>query len=288
MAQPRQGPTWHLIGHLRRKILARLPRDRFLRLLIKGCMRVGRDAGNPLRGNFVASGLREAIGHVLHSLAPDDEVRACVWFVQAKDTKTVTRLQKASYIVRAGLPDDFVKDKLNLDEDVYIKPLLKTMDELHKATHVRENTVVNSVDDVKRMLSKVLTGIDDLLATAEDSRRDVTNAIVDVMHDAVFQNLIADTIQDLDELSTHTTVDDHYIDTVEVIRMDAQTIEYAVTGQVEVELQYGSDSDVRNDIGMRMDDAYPYTATARGRIKTPMELTSEDIHLSVDNSSFYE
>jgi hypothetical protein len=35
--------------------------------------------------------------------------------VQATDTKTVTRQQRASYIVKAGLPDDFVSGTLGID-----------------------------------------------------------------------------------------------------------------------------------------------------------------------------
>jgi hypothetical protein len=70
----------------------------------------------------VASGLREATGHVLHSLAPDSEVRRCVWFKQAKDTPTVTRRQRTNYIVQAGLPDEFVKKTLRINVSDYTDP----------------------------------------------------------------------------------------------------------------------------------------------------------------------
>jgi hypothetical protein len=43
---------------------------------------------------------------------------------------------------------------------------------------------------------------------------------------------------------------------VSVTKLDSVEISYRVTGEVEVVLQYGSDSDVDNDIGFRQDDSY--------------------------------
>lgn len=88
--------------------------------------------------------------------------------------------------------------------------------------------------------------------------------------------------------SFHMIIDGHYIDAVKVHQMDAKHISYEITGQVEVELQYGPNSDVKNDIGLRHDDAYPYHATVNSVAAKPLEIGSDDIDLAVDNSSFYE
>ena len=138
------------------------------------------------------------------------------------------------------------------------------------------------------MMHDVFNGLLGMMDAAATSRQEMKRAIADVMHHAVFENLISETIQELDELSTHTLVEGHYIDTVEVSEMGATQIAYVITGQVEVELQYGSDSDVRNDIGIRKNDSYPYSATISSNAKNPMEIHSGDIVLSVDNSSFFE
>lgn len=281
-------PSWRDIRILRRAIVARVPGDRFLVTVFKGCERIGRDKGNPLRGNFVASGLREAVGHVLHSLAPDAEVRRCTWFVQAKDTKTVTRRQRAHYIVQAGLPDAFVIKTLKMDVGDYSDPLLEAIDDLNKATHVRPETIVTKGTEIRTMFHDVLSGIDGLLDAAHESREAIKEAVAGVMQDAVFETLIAETIQELDEISTHTTIDGHYLESVDVVKIGAREIGYRVTGQVEVELQYGSNSDVSNDIGYRADDAYPYVATVTCDVARPMEVRSEEIDLTVDTSSFYE
>ncbi|MFL7906086.1 hypothetical protein ACJ41P_33570 [Azospirillum argentinense] len=273
---------------LRRALQKRLPNDRFLKTVLTGCFRIGQDKENPLRGNFLASGLRELIGHVLHSLAPDKEVRACVWFVQAKDTPTVTRQQRASYIVRAGLPDNFVSNTIKIDVRKYSKPLIEVMDRLSKATHVRPDTILTKGTKIRQMVQDVLLGIDQLLQAAADSREAINKAVADVMHDAVFEKLISETIQELDELSTHTMVEGHQIEEVSVTNLDSVEISYRVTGEVEVELQYGSNSDVDNDIGFRQDDSYPYVVTVTCAVAKPMEVRADDLNVAIDNRSFFE
>ncbi len=279
--------AWEDVKAVRDDLIALVPRDHFLKKICKGAFRTGRDKANPIRGNLVASALRELATHVLHSLAPEDEVRRCVWFEQAKDTKTVTRGQRARYIVQAGLPDDFVKEKLKVDAGAMAKPLLEAMDKLHKATHVRAETVVRKGSAVREMLYEVLSELHILLEEATEARHLIKNAAATALHNAVFESMILDTIQELDELSTHTRVDGHWIEEIKVRRLDAAEIEYRVTGEVEVELQYGSNSDVANDIGMLSDDSYPYKARVVANASKPLDIDPQAIRFTVDNSSFY-
>lgn len=280
--------NWKHINELRQKLIHRFPGDKFLETLCEGAWLVARDKANPIRGNLVASALREIFGHIVHSLAPDAEVRKCTWFVQAKDTNTVTRRQKACYIVHAGLPTSFIEGDLKLVTDDCIDPLLEAFDRLNKATHVRAETIVFKGKEVRQIISSVLQGLLKLLDAAAHARADLEHVMSEVMHHAVFDSLINETIQELDELSTHTTVDGHFIDGVRVVELGAEQVVYEVTGEVEVELQYGSNSDVRNDMGARIDDSYPYKATVSSRAATPMRIRAEDVNLIVDNSSFYE
>ncbi|MGV0760248.1 hypothetical protein V6768_13120 [Tistrella mobilis] len=280
--------SWSDLKVLQSELASHLPEDYFLKTVLKGAMRVARDKKNPIRGNLLASALRELVGHILHGLAPDTEVRNCVWFVQAEDTKTVTRRQRANYIVHAGLPDNFVETKLEMHIATEITPLIDAMNDLNRSTHVRAETVVYDSREVRTMMYSVLHGLLTLLESAQESRARLTDAVSHVMRHAVFDNLISETIQELDEISTHTTVSGHEIEIVEVRSLTATQIEYTITGYVEVELQYGSNSDVRNDIGYREDDHYPYSATVISNPASPLEIRSKDINIKVDNSRFFE
>jgi hypothetical protein len=284
----KRSTTWRDVRKAQRDLLARFPHDAFLRTVLSGCIRVARDKDNPIRGNLVAAGLREAVGHVLHGLSPDAQVRNCCWFVQATDTKTVTRNQRASFIIKAGLPDDFVRDILRIDVKAYAADLIEMMNRLNASTHVRPDTILVKAGRIREMMMDVSSGLLALLDAADESRREVTRAVGAAMQDAVFMNLISESIGELDELSTHTSVDGHEIDTIEVTRLDALVIAYRVTGIVEVDLQYGSGSDMANDIGFRSDDSYPYEATVTGSASDPMTLDADDVQINVDTRSFYE
>ena len=280
--------SWDDLSALRSDLVDQFPDNGFLCQVLEGVMRVARDKGNPIRGNLVASGLREVVGHVLHTLAPDKSVRCCVWFEQAVDTNTVTRAQRAKYIMQAGLPNDFVNDILGLDVRPFVQPVLDAIKVLNKATHVRTETIIHRGQLIRGTMYDVMFGLLVLLDAAAASRNEMKRVVANVMNHAVFERLISETIQELDEISTHTVVDGHFIHTVEVIEMDATRICYVITGHVDVELQYGSDSDVRNDIGFRRDDSFPYRAAVSSDVAKPLEIHSHDIELVVDNSSFFE
>jgi uncharacterized protein (DUF2236 family) len=91
---------------------------------------------NPLRLNHFATTLRELSRVVLKRLTPDARIKACGWYVQAQGQPEITRAQRITYAVQAGLLDDFVRNTLQLDVDKMRRDLLKAVDELSKYTHI--------------------------------------------------------------------------------------------------------------------------------------------------------
>lgn len=279
---------WKEIEEGIRSLVALTEGDPFVVAVLEGALRVAKDDGNPIRGNLVASSLREILGHLLHALAPDEEVRKASWFKQATDTPSVTRRQRATFIVQGGLTDNFVSNELSVDVPSYLKELNSSLNTLNRATHVRPDTTIGKTKKTKKIFSEALMAINDLLGAAQHAREAIYEAIIDDAHTAVFENLIASTIQDLDELSTHSTVDSHYIEEITVVSLDARKIGYEINGYVEVELQYGSNSDLRNDIGFLTRESYPYCAIVSVDVSDPFDIPPDHIELKVDTSSFYE
>ena len=91
---------------------------------------------NPLRLNHFATTLRELSRIVLKRLAPDAQTKACGWYVQAQGQAGITRAQRITYAVHAGVLDGFVRNTLQLDVDKMRRDLLKAVDELSKYTHI--------------------------------------------------------------------------------------------------------------------------------------------------------
>ncbi|WP_245515519.1 hypothetical protein [Rhizobium deserti] len=90
----------------------------------------------------------------------------------------------------------------------------------------------------------------------------------------------------MDELSTHTIVDEVVADDIRVVEIGPKQIKLDVRRTVYVELNYGSGSDFRRGDGASMRDKYPFSvamAAAMTDLKPGIVGRA-----AVDNSSFFE
>ena len=169
-------------------------KGRFPWKLLKGVMRVASDKPNPIKGNLVAGRLREVIGHVsciaLRPTKTSGIARNCVWCQQAADTSTVTRRQRANYIVHPGLPNTFVEDTLKFDVRQFVQPLLDASDALSKATDVRTETIAHKGREVRAMIQEVLLGLLSLQNAAAASRDELKHVIAGLIFYTVFDSPI--------------------------------------------------------------------------------------------------
>jgi len=94
---------------------------------------------------------------------------------------------------------------------------------------------------------------------------------------------------ELDQLSTHTHLEGV---TLEKIDFDIESFEQLdnnssaqITGEVEVSLQYGSDSDMDKDFGSQVSDSFPFSA------QLVLDLQKKSIvscEYNIDTSDFFE
>jgi hypothetical protein len=75
------------------------------------------DRSNKLRFHNFAFAMRELVGHTLKRLAPDAEVRKCIWWQQKPEgvVPQVTRVERCVYATQGGLSNHYVRTKLRLD-----------------------------------------------------------------------------------------------------------------------------------------------------------------------------
>jgi hypothetical protein len=243
---------------------------------------------NPLRLNHFATTLRELSRMVLNRLAPDAEVKACGWYTQAAGQPDITRCQRITYAVQAGLLDPFVKNTLLLDVDKMRQDLLQTINTLSKYTHVQPSVFGVKGQTLDMIVAESLEAFLAFLEMIEECREAVEHTVESHARQALHQELIRSTIQELDELATHYTVDGAHIETVTIRLMGSELIHFSVTGSVDCQLQYGSSSDVRNGDGIVMDDSYPLTCDFEAPIATPLQVAVKGHTLKIDNESFYK
>lgn len=88
---------------------------------------------------------------------------------------------------------------------------------------------------------------------------EVLSKLEEAVGDAAIYSSVTETIMSIDELSTHSSLEEVYIEEVKIVEINDVDIFFLVTGSVDIGLQWGSNSDVRNDIGAVGNRSFPFS-----------------------------
>ncbi len=157
---------------------------------------------------------------------------------------------------------------------------------LNEHTHITESTFGTRKTAAKELAKQSLEFFISLFETIDECRQQVLTELESHASDAVTEELMATSVDALDEIATHHTVHGAEIEDLHIKVMDSDTLVFKAKGFVDCELQYGSDGDFSRGDGVRVDDSYPLTCELVADIATPLKLEVQKLH--VDNSSFYE
>lgn len=243
----------------------------------------------PLCFNNFSYALRELLRHVLHRLASDENVKACSWFKEDKTARGgITRAQRATYAIQGGLSDDFVVKKLGVDIAVVRKDLLDAIDVLSKHTHIEPATFGINSANTHRLASECLEATKYFFEHFVECRAQVSEALSNHVDHHLLNHVISETIDSVDELATHHFIDEICVDTINIIEIGPVAIELMIDGTICCELQYGSDSDVRNDIGAVMSTSFPLRAELTVQLVRPLGKIASIRRFTVNTNSWYE
>jgi hypothetical protein len=246
---------------------------------------------NPLRVNNFATALRE-LGRIhLETQAPDGRVKKCDWFEQKRNElgqPVIERAQRAKYAIQGELHDDFVKDTLDIRVDEAVRDYTRLIGRLNAFTHVNEKTFGIPEEKADELAERALEVFDQLFTFVEERREATRKAAEDEAQDALRDVLYGEVNEELDRLSTNTSVEGVDLYGLKITSMDSEQVRYAGHGNVDARLQYGSDSDVDRDDGVVSSDSYPLTCEFVADTCSPLEISVVPGTLKVDTDSFYE
>lgn len=232
--------------------------------------------------------LRELLRHVFHRLAPDEMIKQCAWFKPDPTSKsTITRAHRSKYMLQGGLSDYFVDKILRVEVAPVVKDVAAAFETLNKFTHINPDTFNLNEVDVALFASECLDATSTLIDTIKSCRNAVLQNLAAAIDQHLLNKTISDVINDLDDLATHHLIDEVYTDSSEVVDIGSRDLCIQVEGNIGVELQYGSGSDVRNDIGTVMSDSFPFSATVRVAFTRPLGKKARVSNFKVDTSSWY-
>lgn len=247
------------------------------------------DKSNPLRLNNYSYAMRELTRHVLHRLAPDENVINCVWYKNETDKENgITRKQRAYYAVQGGLQDSYVKNILGLEVEDIHKDLIKAVNKLSKFTHIEPKVFDLAEDNIEALVNETTEAVYVFLATVSDCRRLIIDSLWEQIDSAIIDETLKETILALDELASHHFIDEVYTDEVEIYEINHEFIMFRAEGSIECELQWGSNSDVRRGDGAVLPQSFPFTCELLSPVYSPEAVQSVEGSLGVDTSSWHE
>lgn len=260
----------------------------FERDLYDSTMRNLADEENKLRFSNFAYAMRELVRNVLERVAPDESVAACTWFKPEPQNGKPTRRQRATFAIQGGLDDDFIRKALGFAADEMHRALKEAIDNLSKFTHVGPVTFGINRQQVESHVTETLDAVANLFTTISDCRVEIIERLWDQIDREVIDQTLRETIGAVDEISTHSSIDEVYIDKIVIVAIDEDRIYFQANGSVACELQWGSNSDLRNDMGAAAEESFPFTCTLSSPVDEPSDVVADDDGLSVDTSSWHD
>jgi len=259
----------------------------FERELFSAALRNLHDASNPLRLNNFAFSVRELMRHVLHRLAPDENVLRCPWYANETPTpQGISRRQRALYAIQGGLQDSYVTGILGINSIAQQKAMSRAIEVLNKYTHVGPTTFASNADDIKSVTTATINAIIGLLSTIDECRKNIVRGLEDKLHEAAIDQVLSDSLIGLIDLASHFSVEDVDIATITVSSIDDQSVHYEAVGLIHCILQFGSNSDLRRGDGAEVPQSFPCRCALSSPVEDPTEIEIDEDSVGVDTSEW--
>lgn len=249
---------------------------------------------NKLRFNNFAYSIRELSRHILYRLAPDKDIKLCTWYKPSKNINgdiVISRADRINYAIHGGF-DNNVLAAMGLKSSIEQarKIMLDSINDLNKYTHVNENTFDVPESEVETLVDKVIGSFNGFVDVMTNIRRKVISHLENEINHEILIATLYETYSEIDILSTHSSIENYYIDSILVDDITSQDVSFTINGTVDVRLQYGSDGDQRRDDGYVTNMSFPFRADVSAEIKTSLKRfhLDGDIHFEVDTDEYYE
>ena len=124
------------------------------------------------------------------------------------------------------------------------------------------------------------------LDTLEDCRKAVFTPVAAALDNAAVDVIMSDSLIEVDELATHFSLDDVYVEDITVAAIGAHTLTYVVAGSAEVTLQWGSNLDLHAGDGAEASQSFPFRCELTVPVEAPWDLRRAQSKCLVDTSAW--
>ncbi|CAM3977299.1 hypothetical protein CCOS865_02257 [Pseudomonas reidholzensis] len=245
--------------------------DEFHHALYAAALRNLEDLDNKLRFNNFAYALRELTSSILKQRAPKEDVLRCSWYKNEVDhiEDGVTKIQHARYVVQGGLSDEYVEKDLNLDVSPERKAIRDSLKELSNYTHVSEATFNLPTQEVEILVEKSLDALRGLGVAMVNCRSLIAHSLFEAIEAQAIDEVVSDSLEALDSVAHHYSLEHVSVNISGVERITHDTVHLFAAGFIDVQLQWGSNSDVRRGDGHLQDDSFEFRCNLTCSVEDP-------------------
>ncbi|HVU93740.1 MAG TPA: hypothetical protein VHE34_00890 [Puia sp.] len=281
------------IDDLSKQVSSLLEGD-FLKRLFAASIDNLKDRSNPLRINNFSFSLRSVIDNILKASSPSEEIQLCSWFdpeihtFKQSDKTVPNRESQLKYAIQFGVDDDFVMNDLNVDVSKHIKELKKAYERLNAYTHITEKTFGTDEIKANSIIQNILQSLHDFLSLIQSFKAELFKALEEKVYNAVDFQAMYETLLPLDEIASHHSIEEIYLDNYKIKSIDSVFIRVESKGKISVVHQFGSNSDLKNDDGAEVDQEYPFDCNIAFYCSDPTDWDAEESNFSVDTSKWWD
>ncbi len=255
--------------------------------LFDACLKNLLDKNNPLRLNNFANAMRELTRHILKRLAPDENVLKCSWYKNETENKNgITRKQRSYFAVQGGLSNSYISNTLQIDVEEIHKKLNNSIRNLSKYTHIEPSNFNLADNEIDVFTNEIFKSVLDFLLLIEECKKVIISNLEQQIQSATIDEVLQETILEIDELCSHHFIDEVYTNDIEICKVDDKNIIFKVSGTIGSEMQWGSNSDLRNDNGHVDRETFPFSCSLYSSVKEPDMIEVIENSLLVDTGEY--
>lgn len=248
------------------------------------------ESENKLRYNNFAYSIRELSRHILHRLAPEQNLKNCTWFeIETTDGKP-TRSQRIKYAIQGGINDEQLEswgfDTEDLTET--IRKIKTTIETLSKYTHINPEVFNLSEVEVEKYSIEVLTSFKTFVFTIDSYREQLKSFLEGHIEEHMISSVVSNFFENVDRLAPHHSLNYSEVNSYHISDINDYEIVVDVSGELHVTLEYGSRQERREGDGLDLEESFPFETKIRYEIENDFPSERHEIdEYDVDTSSWY-
>jgi hypothetical protein len=264
--------------------LGNLP-TRFEKDLFRAAIENITRSNSPVRFNNFAYVIRELTRHVLKRLAPDENILKSQWYKNELPIENgITRPQRIYYAIHGGLEPSYVQEVLGFDIPDFKKRFIEIIDRLSKYTHIETETFGLNDENTFAYANQTLEVFLELFSFITETKESLSEALYEHVDQALFDAVLEETFSEIDILATHHHLQNVHIEPLDVLDIDHEFIYFKASGSIWYEMQWGSNSDLKQGDGMLFDEFFPYKCQIHASVRNLKDIKVDMSSIEIDTS----